>query len=165
MTEPLSLSFEVACPPDRAFALWTDRIDTWWPPDHTVTGGPDLTVVLESGVGGRIFERTSDGVEHDWGEVTEWDPPGHLAYRWHLRRDRADATDVSVRFVAHGEGGTRVEIEHAGWERLGTDAEVWRDRNEHGWRTLVPHYSTAVTTTVTTADATSDWTTTEEDQP
>jgi uncharacterized protein YndB with AHSA1/START domain len=164
VTDPLSLSFEVGCAPDRAFALWTDRIDTWWPSDHTVTGGPDLTVVLESGVGGRIFERTSDGVEHDWGEVTVWDPPGHLAYRWHLRRDRADATEVSVRFVADGGGGTRVEIEHAGWERLGADGATWRSRNEQGWRALVPHY-VAATTTPTTIDAACTTPTTEEDQP
>jgi uncharacterized protein YndB with AHSA1/START domain len=156
VTDPLTLSFEVACPPERAFALWTDRIDTWWPSDHTVTGGPDLTVVLESGVGGRIFERTPDGVEHDWGEVTLWEPPDRLAYRWHLRRDRSDATEVSVRFEALGIDGTRVEIEHAGWERLGADAEAWRERNEHGWRTLVPHYVTATTI---------DGTTTEEDPP
>ena len=80
MTDPLRVSFDVACPPDRAFALWTGRIDTWWPADHTVTGGHDLTVVLEPGVGGRIFERTPEGVEHDWGEVTVWEPPGRLGY-------------------------------------------------------------------------------------
>ena len=152
MTDPLTLSFEVACPPGRAFALWTDRIDMWWPSDHTVTGDTDLTVVLESGVGGRIFERTPDGVEHDWGEVTVWEPPERLAYLWHLRRDRADATEVSVRFEARGDGGTRVEIEHAGWERLGADAETWRGRNEHGWRTLVPHYIAVATTAGTTTE-------------
>ena len=65
------------------------EIGRWWPADHTVTGRDDLTVVLEDGVGGRIFERTPDGVEHDWGEVTLWNPPDRLGYRWHLRTDRA----------------------------------------------------------------------------
>jgi hypothetical protein len=49
----------------HAFRVWTDRIGTWWPPDHTATGQADL-IVLEGGVGARIYERTSDGVEHDW---------------------------------------------------------------------------------------------------
>jgi hypothetical protein len=64
-----------------------------------VSGEPDV-IVLQSGVGGRIFERTSDGVEHDCGEVTLWNPPVELAYVWHLGADRTAATEVEVRFVA-----------------------------------------------------------------
>ncbi len=143
MIEPLRLSFEVACPVDHAFAVWTSGIATWWPADHTVSGDPGADVVLEPAVGGRIFERTPDGAEHDWGEVTAWDPPTRLAYLWHLRRDRADATDVEVRFVASGDQRTRVEIEHGGWERLGADAQTWRERNSGGWDSLLPHYRTA----------------------
>lgn len=62
---------------------WTTGIGAWWPGDHTVTGGPDL-VILETRQGGRIYERAPDGVEHDWGEVTVWEPPSRLEYRWHL---------------------------------------------------------------------------------
>jgi hypothetical protein len=69
MSVPLTMSFDVACSPDHAFEVWTAGIGTWWPPAHTVTGQADL-VVLQGGVGGRIYERTADGVEHDWGEVT-----------------------------------------------------------------------------------------------
>jgi uncharacterized protein YndB with AHSA1/START domain len=145
VTDPLTLSFDVTCPPERAFALWTDRIDTWWPADHTVTGRDDLTVVLEPGVGGRIYERTPEGDVHEWGEVTLWEPPDRLGYLWHLRRDRSDATEVSVRFASRGGDGTRVEIEHTGWERLGAEGATWRGRNELGWRSLLPHYVSAVT--------------------
>ena len=66
MMEPIRLSFEVACPQAHAFDVWTADIDRWWPADHTVTGTDDPTVVLEPGVGGRICERTSSGIEHDW---------------------------------------------------------------------------------------------------
>ena len=65
MTAPLLTSFDVACSAEHAFHVWTDRIGTWWPPDHTATGQADH-IVLESSVGGRIYERTSDGIEHDW---------------------------------------------------------------------------------------------------
>jgi len=99
-------------------------------------------VVLEPRVGGRIFERTRGGDEHDWGEVTAWEPPARLGYLWHLRRDRADATEVEIRFLAHGDA-TRVEIEHRGWERLGARGREWRDRNHGGWSTLLPHYVAA----------------------
>jgi hypothetical protein len=139
MTAPLKFTFDVDCSPEHAFSVWTSRIDTWWPSDHTVSGAAEL-VVLQSGVGGRIFERTSDGVEHDWGEVTLWNPPTRLAYLWHLGADRTAATEVEVRFVARGAATTRIEIEHRGWEQLGEAADQWRDRNRVGWDTLLPHF-------------------------
>ena len=59
---------------------------------------------------------------------------------WHLRRDRIDATDVEIRFVARDAATTTVEIEHRSWERLGADGQSWRDRNRGGWESLLPHY-------------------------
>jgi uncharacterized protein YndB with AHSA1/START domain len=141
--EPIRLAFELDCPADHAFQVWTDQIGTWWPLDHTVAAEPGLAVVLEGKPGGRLFERTPAGVEHDWGEVLVWEPPSRLVYSWHLRRDRADATEVEIRFVPIGRRGTRVEIEHRAWERLGSEAEAWRDRNLGGWSTLLPHYRVA----------------------
>lgn len=138
--EPIRLAFEVGCSVEHAFATWTAAIDRWWPADHTATAAHGLVVTLEPGVGGRIFERTPDGTEHDWGEVTIWEPPGRLGYLWHLRRERADATEVEIRFEAAGAGRTRVEIVHRGWERLGAEGETWRDRNLGGWSTLLPHF-------------------------
>jgi hypothetical protein len=45
--------------------------------------------------------------------------------------------------VATGVAATRVEIEHRGWERLGTRAQLLRDRNQAGWTTLLPHFVAA----------------------
>jgi uncharacterized protein YndB with AHSA1/START domain len=145
--EPIRLSFEVDCPVDHAFEVWTSGIARWWPKDHTVSAEPDLTVVLEPRPGGRIFERRASGVEHDWGEVTVWEPPQRLGYTWHLNRDRSDATDVEISFLPIGDAATRVVIEHRGWERLGSEGEPWRDRNHGGWSTLLPHYVRAATAT------------------
>ena len=142
-TEPLRMTFTVDCPVAHAFTVWTARIAAWWPADHTVSGVAGLDVVLEPGVGGRIFERTPDGVEHDWGEVTVWEPPHRLGYLWHLRRDRADATQVEITF-AERDGGTLVGIEHRGWDRLGALGPDWREANKSGWSTLLPHYIAAV---------------------
>jgi len=142
MSGPLRMSFEVACPVEHAFSVWTAGIGMWWPPDHTVTGQAGLVIVLE---GGRIYERTPDGAEHDWGEVTVWKPPAQLAYLWHLGRDRSGATEVEIRFIARGAAATRIEIEHRGWERLGHSGEQWRDRNRAGWQTLLPYFRAAIT--------------------
>jgi uncharacterized protein YndB with AHSA1/START domain len=68
--------------------------------------------------GGRIYERTPAGDEHEWGEVLVWEPPRRLSYLWHLRFDRADATEVEITFTPAGDR-TTVAIVHRGWERLG----------------------------------------------
>ena len=144
MIEPLRLAFDVACSPEHAFATWTDRIDAWWPRDHTVAGDDVAQVVLQPELGGRIFERTRAGAEHDWGRVTLWEPPVRFGYRWHLAQPPDDATDVEIRFVPAGPG-TRVEISHTGWDRLGERGDILRGRNRAGWRTLLPHYVAAAT--------------------
>jgi uncharacterized protein YndB with AHSA1/START domain len=145
VTEPLRMSFTVDCPSGHAFDVWTARISRWWPADHTATGAADSRVVLEGRVGGRIFERTAAGEEIAWGEVTAWEPPHRLVYRWHLRRDRADATEVEITF-SDRDGATLVAIEHRGWERLGAAGADWRERNRSGWAGLLPHYTAAAAT-------------------
>ena len=144
MTNHLALTFDVSCSVEHAFAMWTSRIGSWWPSDHTVTGRADAVVVLQNRVGGRIFERTPEGEEHDWGEVTLWDPPRRLGYLWHLGRNRMHATEVEIRFTRRSRRATRIEIEHRGWERLGDSAETWRERNRVGWPTLMPHFVSTV---------------------
>ncbi len=144
MIEPLRFSFEVACSAEHAFRVWTAKISHWWPADHTVSGAPDAEIVMESRAGGRIYERTPSGETHEWGEVTTWDPPRRIAYLWHLRRDRADATEVEITFVEQGGAATTVEIEHRGWERLGAQGSDWRDANRAGWSSLLPHYQAAI---------------------
>jgi hypothetical protein len=142
MTEPLRFSFDVKCSPEHAFDVWASRINAWWPRDHTV--GQAVAVILQEAVGGRIYERDAEGVEHDWGQVTAWDRPTRLGFTWHLGRSAEEATEVEIRFVAAGTGTTRVEIEQNGWDRFGEAASSWRDRNRVGWDSLLPHFRTAI---------------------
>jgi uncharacterized protein YndB with AHSA1/START domain len=137
--EPLEIDFTVACPPERAFEMWARRTSMWWPHGHSVSGEPGLTVTFEPHAGGRIFERTPSGEEHDWGEVLVWEPPLRLTYLWHLRFDRSDATEVSVSFTEVPEG-TAVRIVHSGWERLGAAGPERRERNRKGWDGVLEHY-------------------------
>jgi hypothetical protein len=57
-----------------------------------------------------------------------------------VRADAADATEVEIGFVAGPQGGTRVAIEHRGWDRLGAEGESRRDGNMAGWSSLLPHF-------------------------
>jgi uncharacterized protein YndB with AHSA1/START domain len=143
MIDPLQISVVVACDVTHAFAVFTEKTSMWWPPTHSVSHEPGLTVIFEPKVGGRIFERTPARTEFDWGQILVWDPPKRLGYLWHIRTDRAQATEVQIRFVALPDGTTRVDIEHTGWDRLGDAAQSRRDANGKGWGGMLPHFVAA----------------------
>jgi uncharacterized protein YndB with AHSA1/START domain len=140
--DPLKLEFSVACSPEHAFDIWANKTSLWWPADHSVSADPELVVTIEPRSGGRIFERTSEGAEHDWGEVVVWEPPRRLAYLWHIGRDRGYATNVEITFTGDA-GATTVTIVHSGWDRLGDEASEMKRRNDLGWSSLIPHYERA----------------------
>jgi hypothetical protein len=126
-----------------AFRVWTEQITTWWPADHSLSGDPTTQVFIESKVGGRFFERTSAGVEYEWGRVVVWEPPLHLAYTWYLGSSPELPTRVDVRFVALDKNRTQVKIEHRGPELIG---DVWwanQVRYLMAWDKVLPHYGQA----------------------
>jgi uncharacterized protein YndB with AHSA1/START domain len=137
------MSFVVACGADHAFSTWTARASVWWPPEHTASGESGLQIVFEPRAGGRIFERTRGGIEIEWGEITEWDPPHRLRYRWTIATDPSNATDVDIVFRELSDASTRIDIEHGGWDRLGPIGESWRATNQGGWDGVMPSYVAA----------------------
>lgn len=142
MTEPIELEFTVACSPEHAFDVWATKTSLWWPRGHSVSGDAGLTVAFEPRPGGRIYETTSSGVVHDWGEILAWEPPRRLVYLWHIYGDRSVATEVDIRFTGEG-GTTTVTIVHRGWEHLGKAGSDLRRRNSDGWDGVVPPYRRA----------------------
>jgi hypothetical protein len=125
---PIERSVTVRCRVDHAFEVFTARMASWWPlAKHSVGEERTRDVVLEPRVGGRFYERTDDGEEHEWGQVLVWDPPSSLSYTWHPGRTVEEQTLVEMRFVDLGDGSTRVEVAHSGWERLGVQAEARRN--------------------------------------
>jgi uncharacterized protein YndB with AHSA1/START domain len=128
--QPLQLEFAVACSPKHAFDVWAKKTSLWWPRTHSISGAPE-TVTFEPHAGGRIFERTAEGIEHDWGEVLAWEPPHRISYLWHIYGDRRDATEPTQRRwtspFAQGDG-TSVSIVHrrvgATWSRGPRPAET-----------------------------------------
>ena len=81
---PVHKTLVVECSPERAFEVFTRGLGTWWPLGTHSIGGERITeVVFEEHVGGRIFERHSDGGEGEWGRVLAWDPPARFAMTWY----------------------------------------------------------------------------------
>ncbi len=138
--DPIVVEFEVAVPQSRAFEVWTGKPSMWWPRSHTITQDPDVEIVFEPFVGGRIFERSSNGAEHDWGEILIWEPPTRIDYLWHLFFDRAEATEITVTFNEFG-GGSLVRLVQTGFERLGEGVGTQRrQRTNEAWSEVTRYY-------------------------
>ena len=58
MTEPLRLDLVVACPVEHAFDVWANRIDTWWPQNHTSSGEPESLAPMFVHLASQILEMT-----------------------------------------------------------------------------------------------------------
>ena len=133
LIEPLRKSVVVALPPERAFAFFTQRMDAWWPFEkHSLFEGRARTVEFEPRAGGAVQEVSVTGERADWGRLLAWDPPRGYAMTWHPGRDAAGGQELEVRFQPVPEG-TRVEIEHRGWERLAERAREAREGYDLGW--------------------------------
>lgn len=140
---PVRKSVRVSRPVEEAFGLFTTRIATWWPlPTHSVAGDRAAAVVMEPREGGRIYERAEDGTITYWGEVLVFEPPHRLVVAWQPNPEAPAATEVEVAFAPE-EGGTRVDLEHRGWERLGERAELARTEYDSGWDGVLGLYAAA----------------------
>lgn len=135
----------VAATPEKAFEVFTDGIATWWPLDTHSVGAMDKggatpeTVVFETGPGGRVYERSSSGEESHWANVAAWEPPHRFVLEWKVNPDAIAATEVEVRFTPEGDG-TRVDLEHRGFEALGKDAEDSHAGYAGGWAKVFQDY-------------------------
>jgi uncharacterized protein YndB with AHSA1/START domain len=130
MTDPnsentVTKSIVVELDVERAFRLWTEQTGAWWPAGHSLSGDPKTEVIIEGKVGGRFYERASNGVEYDWGRVEVWEPPHRLAFSWYLGSNQALPSRVEVQFLPLAGNKTRLELEHRGPELIG---ELWRSR-------------------------------------
>ena len=145
---PVHKTLTVQCSVEHAFSTFTDRVGDWWPlPTHSVGGEKSESVRFEPGDTGRLIERLADGTETVWGHILEWDPPNRVRLSWHpgedcTRTQAHEATEVEVTFEAEGEG-TRVELIHRGWERLGERSLEGRDSYDGGWNGVLDLYAAA----------------------
>jgi uncharacterized protein YndB with AHSA1/START domain len=135
--EAVRKSLVVNCSPERAFEVFTREVGTWWPLHEHSIGGDEITeVIWEEHVGGRIYERHADGGEGEWGRVLEWEPPARFVMSWYPGKDASVATQLEVRFVAEA-AGTRVDLEHRGWEIFAEEGQQTRDNYDSGWPTVL----------------------------
>ena len=138
--EPIRRSVSVGLDRERAFALFTDEMGSWWPIEthsRAVDEFPDDDLKVEriefqTRVGGQVLEHMSNGRALPWGEVLVWEPPDRFVLAWHPSSSERPPTEVEVRFTS-GADGTLVELEHRGWERLGPGSAELHESYDTGW--------------------------------
>lgn len=134
---------------EKAFAIFTERQDLWWPRSHKIGPAALERPVLEPREGGRWYERDVDGSECDWGKVLVWEPPSRLVLAWQITAEWAYdhdlLTEVEVRFVPEGSDRTRVELEHRGLEAYGERLGEMRDTfgSPQGWPGILERFAAA----------------------
>lgn len=142
--EPIRKSITVPRSPEEAFKIWTEGIGGWWPAaqGHSIGEERVVDVVFESKLDGRVYEVWDDGAEHDWARVIVFEPPHRFVMSWQPNPGRPAPTEVEVRFTADG-AGTRVDLEHRAWERLGDEATESRASYDGGWPSTLERYREA----------------------
>jgi uncharacterized protein YndB with AHSA1/START domain len=129
-------SVRVQASVERAFSVFVEQMETWWPATHHIGSTPFEAIFVEPRVGGRWYERNAKGEICEWGTVLKWDPPHCVAFSWHVGPghdspewkfdpDMSKASEVEIRFMAEGLG-TLVELEHSKLERHGEGYEQLR---------------------------------------
>jgi activator of Hsp90 ATPase-like protein len=138
------ITVEVAVDPTAAFMIFTQEIGHWWRPGPLNWNDADhaIGVRIEPGPGGRWIEihdrRTGEGVTQ--GRFVKWDLGARLVFLYQDGGHLLDGTEVEIRF-APVVGGTRVTLEHRGWERVAPEAAA-RARNlkRWGWGNILNWY-------------------------
>lgn len=123
-------SVTIESPVDVAFAGFTAEIGRWWPLQQMSFGGERAKEIhLEGKAGGRLYERFADGNEFTIGILSHYDAPHRVSFTW-KQPNWQGPTVVDVTFTLVPEG-TRVDLEHRGWEEAGAQLDAAHYRK--GW--------------------------------
>jgi uncharacterized protein YndB with AHSA1/START domain len=131
----------VEAPIADAFTVFTEGIGSWFPAEYNLLPVPIAERVFEPRVGGRVYDRGTDGSECHWGDVLAYEPPTRVVIRWNIsphwqiEADHAKTSEVEVRFIRESDRRTRVELEHRHLDRHGEGWEQFRAAldGEGGW--------------------------------
>lgn len=140
MIEVVRKTITVDCAVEEAFRVFTADAISWWPVQSHSIHETVAEIVFEPDAGGEVYEISTSGEKGYWATVLDWDPPSRLVLAWNILRADGSPTEVEVRFLPEG-GGTRVELEHRGWEALAEGAPAKRDNYNTGWDFVLGRYA------------------------
>lgn len=131
----------VQAPIERAFSVFTEGIGSWFPSEYNLLDVEIAERVFEPRVGGRVYDRGTDGTECHWARVLAYEPPNRvviswdISVQWQIETDPEKTSEVEVQFTSEAPERTRVELEHRNLDRHGDGWEGIRESvgGEGGW--------------------------------
>jgi uncharacterized protein YndB with AHSA1/START domain len=131
---PIRYTVTVPLPADRAFTLFTEGFNSWWPGHHIGTAEM-AEAVLEPRTGGRYYE-----------------PPHRIVVAWQITAqgdawvydpDLSRASEFEVNFREQPDGRTLVELEHRNIGRHGPGAAGIHQgvSSPGGWPGILDNYA------------------------
>ena len=137
----ITTAIVVHAPVEVAFAVFTEDMGSWWPPEHHLLQEPLAAMVFEPRQGGRVCDVGEDGSECQWARVLVHEPPHRVVIswdinlQWQVEPNAARASEVEVRFIPEEPNRTRVELEHRHLDRHGEGWEGMPDAvgSPEGW--------------------------------
>lgn len=142
--DAVTAAVEVALDPATAFEIFTEEIGRWWQPGpiNWNDSARAVGIRIEPGVGGRwleVYDEASGDV-FECGRITVWEPGVRFVFLYRDAGHAIDDTEVEVRFEAI-DGGTRVTLEHRGWDKVARDlAARKRETKRWGWANILGWY-------------------------
>jgi len=147
---PVRKNVRVRANAARAFKVFTEGLDTWWPRTHHAGSSLMTKAVIEGRVGGRVYSAQVDGTDWQWGQILAWEPPvrfvmaWQLTPQWKIEPDLARCSELEVTFTPFADGSTLVELEHRNFERHGEGGANMRGQVDSpgGWGQLMSLFKT-----------------------
>lgn len=143
----LHVDVTVEVPVDHAFRVFTERFDEIKPREHNLLQVPIERTVLETRVGGTVYDVGTDGSVCTWARVLAYEPPHRLVIswdispQWRVEPDPSRTSEVEIRFIAETADRTRVELEHRNLDRHGQGWEGFTSLDTgNGWPLYLTRY-------------------------
>src|SRR5262245_46955887 len=101
---PVHKAITVNASAERAFRVFTEGVDAWWPRTHHIGKSPMTKAIMEGKVGGRCYSEQEDSTECDWGRILVWEAPRRIVLAWQItpewgyQPDLAESSEVEIRF-------------------------------------------------------------------